>query len=697
MAVTPFIKPITSRNGVFYAFQSAINDINLVNSQQGYKFSFSKFAMLRIPEMGVSDFADDINKMQFLASGDTPLIDDISSSASVNLANSFQNYCLNMESVLLSQPGYKTQLGSVSERVFFKWLKELGAVRFRDSNTYERNSSVLSETDARFVEEDEDIVSDALVYNKVVKYINDISAVHTNRSDIVYTELYIYVPTDHGSSPHVLFKSVNDDNYSAGKKYVNLANRGDSIEYLSGRDDADTHPFEVLGMTNKSFYDYDGDVDITYSRWSEEQGAYDPDVSWFVSPVPNTYMTDSTFGDASNYRFKKENVSAGRSVEYIRNSLDGIMIDWDIINYKLANTDDYIENFNDFNSYIGSKDFEYNAILIYYDLVDPNDSTKTVTNLYGIQFLNTVVSSGTENIITVSTKYKPDPIDKMNGNAVSHKINFKSDNSHENAGVVKLMNTKTGGDYNTFSMDLFVNALTSMNNMASSYQNNITYITDLRNELSSLRDLYINDVNKTEILLRVGVIEESLKAADSLFENSSSVMLLIQDLFDKYNDILDGETTLDVRYNLEPSVINSVVNHIQEYNVDTVSYRRDITANPVITLNKYTNYIKHVNPIGVDILTVTGDVVVKIDDTGIDWEYGQVLDLVFDGHVKLSSVDVNIGIYTDAKNKSNSGGYYRKTIVELNAGDFESSGGKPMYRIVCIDPVNFVFEVDKIR
>ena len=52
MSVTAFIKPIQTNKGIFYTFQSAIEDINLTFSNGSNKTRFSKFALLRIPEIG---------------------------------------------------------------------------------------------------------------------------------------------------------------------------------------------------------------------------------------------------------------------------------------------------------------------------------------------------------------------------------------------------------------------------------------------------------------------------------------------------------------------------------------------------------------------------------------------------------------------------------------------------------------------
>lgn len=705
MAVTPLIKPITSKNGTFYAFQSAINDSNLIGSQEGIRFSFSKYALLRIPEIGIisePDFESTSvpNKTIFKAVGDSVLIGGVSQNQVTNFSESFQNYCLNLEAVLLSQPEYKSSSSkTVAESVFFKWLKELGCIRFRESNNFEKNSEYL-QGDNRFVEEDELFDQETgqyIGYNKVIKYINDISAIHTNKQDSVYTEIYIYTPTDHGSTPHILFKSKDSDNYKPNKQYINVANSSENIEYLSGRtqEESANHPF---GLNIKCFFDRDNDELINYEIWDESSQSFVPG-TWFGQNIDdlssNSYLTDLQFGNPTTQRLKKTRVSSGESIQYLRTQLDGIGIDWDLNNYKLAKENSSLETLNDFNSYVGSKDFEYNAILVYYDLVDLDDPTKTTTNLYGVYFLNTITPFNNEHIIPVETKYKPDILDKTNGNATSYKINLKSDTSFENVGVIKLLNTKTSGDYNTFSMDLFVEALTSINNTNKMYDKNLKFITDLYEEMTQLKSLFIDDQNKTEILQKINTLEQSLISANSLFETSDSIMQNIQNLYKIYNDILNNNTTLDVRYNLEKSAINSLVDFNQQYNIDISSYKGDFSSISSIKLMKYNNYYKHINPIGTIITSMNENKDLLINDSEVQWSYGQTFRLVFGG--SFSPMNYKIFIKTDHYNRSGLSSPYSVIIGELDLVNFTDSGYNPIFEIICIDPINFKFEIDQIK
>ena len=230
MAVAPLIKPIQTQKGMFYTFQSAIEDLSLTFNNNTNKFRFSKFALLRIPEIGIPISMETDNKVQFLAPGETPIMNGLSTSQNINLANSFQNYALNFESLLISQASYKREKKlNVSERVFWKWLKELGAVRWRDANTAEVIQT-LPAGEKRWAEDWYDPTQSN--YDRVVKYIGEIDVVNSVRNkDNSYSELYIHVPTNVGSTPTVLFNSKPDENYGPGMLIVNTPGDPLDVEY----------------------------------------------------------------------------------------------------------------------------------------------------------------------------------------------------------------------------------------------------------------------------------------------------------------------------------------------------------------------------------------------------------------------------------------------------------------------------------
>ena len=727
MAVTPLIKPVQDKRGTFYNFQSALEDINLTLTNSENAVRFSKFALLRIPEIGTPNSLATDNKIQFAALGESPILEGLNPDNNINLAESFQNYALNLEALLLSRPSYKkNERLTVAERVFWKWLKEIGAIRFQDANALEKNAAVLpidpvNHTEYRFVEKPETNST----YNKVVKYVGDIDVVNTlSSSENSYTEVYIHVPTNVGTTPHVLFKSITDANYYPGMTIANtLANPLD-IEYLSGRHYNDTHPF---GLSLKGFYDLD-DASVTTEIKNALVDPYTPG-NWFNQTINNSYYTDRTLNGQYNVatdQFIKKTDSP-IVVEYQRNTLDGISIDFDLANYKLASENPNIKVFSQFNDYVANKDFEFNAVLVYYDTYDPNtldssgNPTDFKTNLYGILILDEIKQSGLEFAIPVISKYKPNPLTKTNGNAFSFKANLKLDTSIEDTKVEKSIN-----DYSTFSLDLFTDVLTKFTQLQTTYSNKLLDLDALQQQVVGIKDLLLNSTDTAELNVRISNLETSLIANQAIFNNTTNLVNMIDNTNSKINSIISGESNITVSYNIDavrsgngividrstPNIIR-VNNTNQEYNIANGSITNIFTT-PILTLGTYSNYFAHQNNPGGSTIVLVNDHNLYINDSITAWKKGQFLRLVFDHGIDPQTFDVKI--YTDTLNKTNNG-VNGRLITVLNSTDFNpelsspdsavntlaqtinsiSPIYRPIFDIICIDDKTLTFKVDKIR
>lgn len=698
MAVTPLLKPIQNKKGILYTFQSALEDIDLKVSNGENNVRYSKFALLRIPEFGTPDSLETDNKFQFLAQGESTLLEGVNTDQNINLAQSFQSYALNMESLLISRPQYMREAErTVSERVFWKWLKEAGGIRFRDANAIEKNTDLLG-TDKRFVEES----TATNTYNKVVQYIGDIDVVNSIKSpENSYTEVYIHIPSNVGSTTHVLFESIKDNNYYPNMTIANNAKNPLDIEYLSGRHYDETHPF---GLSVKAYYDLDdGSV---YSEISDQFGGTAVPGNWFTQNINNAYYTDNIDGEfdvANNYWITKQ--SGVDSVDYARTTLDGISLDFNLDNYKLAAENPDIKVFSQFNDYIANKDFQYNAILIYYDTYDANDLNDAgepnsfTTNLYGVMFLDKIEQAGLEFEIPYITKYKPDPLNKTNGNSFSYKMNLKLDTSIENVLVEKSIN-----DYSTFSLDLFTDVLTEFKRIQTRLNDKLLEIQQITQEVEELKDLMINSEDINELNIRIENLETSIIENQAVFNNTGEIMRMIENVNDKVVDITNGDANLEVTYNtdvlkagdgmlLDKRIPNRVKleNINQTYNISNNSII-NIFDNNVIELGKYANYVRHEN--NDDIIILIRDLEVFIDDTKIPWKKGQTFRLVIEDEINPDIYDIKIK--TDAINKAGNG-VYGTTIGVLNDLDFTPSGNRPIFEIICINADTLEFKIDKIR
>ena len=348
MATTPLIRTPQADGGTFYTFSSSAKDLSRTLNNDDLKLVFSKFVLLNLPDFDRLDpntFSNYQNYMQFDTIDGAIWSGGLKGDPNVNFTESLQNYALNLEELIISDASYDNTTNlTVTERVFFKWLKETGAMRFREATSAEKISSL---TDKRFCEEDE-ITSGPRQYRRVVKYIGEIDIVNNvDKAGESYTELYINVPTEVGRTPTILFDSISDANYSPSLKIQGTS------EYIMGRNSATVHP---QGLDILAWYDYDQQL-----QGIGPAGYTDPDADWMgLGPgttvtVADAYFTEpTTFESVLNANIQKypadyNNPTGFSGSAYVRSELDGISIDFNPNDYQQIATDQNISTIPQFN------------------------------------------------------------------------------------------------------------------------------------------------------------------------------------------------------------------------------------------------------------------------------------------------------------------------------------------------------------
>ena len=224
---TPIIRPLRTKGGTLYTFSSAVEDIGLNINESYNKVRLSHYALLDIPngdEISMDDNYNEknyrINKFNVFsmpgAMWERMGIDAKNNNDGYNggmtetvnqqIAQSFLSYALNMETVIRNSGKYDyTTSLSTSERIFWKWLKETGAIRW----TY-------NDEDNGYFREDTNDVN----YKSVVKSFGKIDAMSQRSSDYgMYNEVFVNVPSSFGYINPIFFKRVEDKNYSSGRVY----------------------------------------------------------------------------------------------------------------------------------------------------------------------------------------------------------------------------------------------------------------------------------------------------------------------------------------------------------------------------------------------------------------------------------------------------------------------------------------------
>jgi len=724
MAKTPFIRPLQIQGGTFYTFSSSAEDLSFTFNNSVNKFRFSKFALLNIPDIDNSSSSYD--NIIRLNGPDSAFLDwanntqqIITGNANIDFSQSFQSYCLNLESTVISTDDYNSDLKqNVSERIFFKWLREIGAIRFRAANSSEVVSTLdqntvttvsgLPVTEKRYVEGDATAGTTGAYgmtgasYNRVVQYIGNLDIVNSvKNSTNTYSEVYVMVPTKDGNTPSVLFKNIVDQNYYPDYQWTNDPSNPLNDEYLFGRNYDDVNP---SGLTTLAIFDDDVLGSPTATYFDTGVSGATASGNWY-SPrdTANTYFTDPSFVDPSNYILTKSDNS--QSLTYVRSKLDSIGIDFDPNSYQQIVSDPNISTLEEFNSTAAAADFEFNAVLIYYDVYDPANTSDVATNLYGVLFLDDVNITSGDVFIPRLQKNRPNPVTKLNGNSYGFKINLKFDTDIDQTGVEQAIN-----DYSPFSLSMFMDAMNVLQDASSTLNNTVVQFIDVSERVSNLETLVLSTETSLDLNARITSLEQTIAANQALFNNTQAVMNLINQNYDLVRALINNETSVEVSYNLDllkqgtgilldRAVPNEVTvkNSNQDFNIGANNGKGTLTqtgANEIVLL-EFSNYFKHVN--NGNPITLTQDLTIRIKDTN-KWKNGQRFrfsfgDPIYPGNFLVKILTDSQGLYPLT---SPSGVAYSTNIITLDESIFSSESYKPVFEIVCIDQQNLKFQVDII-
>lgn len=393
------------------------------------------------------------------------------------------------------------------------------------------------------------------------------------------------------------------------------------------------------------------------------------------------------------------------------NSVYNYGIEWSPAAYSKIVNDKNLNDLLDYSKRGG--DFRFNAILVYYDVYSKSTPANRSTNLYGVILLDNwkYDPANTGWYMPELTKYKPNEVTGLNGNAFALKLNIKFNSSLDNVGVEKNIN-----DYSTFSMDIFFDATSSLENAAKVLADANHRYNDLSARLEEVENLFLTAVDRENLSLKIAELEEAVERASLNFENSGSVLDLISSTNKRLNQIINGEIPTEIQYNtdvvvagdgttIDKSVKDKIKIHNTNYGYslnELMSYDfvngqvlenidSNVKFNPQLAaaqglwsrIKKYDNLIR----VHLDQEDFINDLNIYLDDSINSPKLGQTIKLVFKDTIKNLDNKV-INIYTDKKN-----GWLLKGSISV--GDLLSN--RPYIELVCVDEVNKTFEIEIIR
>lgn len=671
MAATPLLSLI--KKGTFITFQSAAEDMNnvFVQSDANRKFVFSKFALLNIPHI-TDQQSTKQNNINF-NNIEGHFVNGLNQNLSIlerhrlDFCESFQNYLMNLETLITSQKTYdRTNPRTVSERIFFKWLKEIGAIRYQEN----AQTKLFSEEESS-------------TYSRIVQYVGeiDMQGSNSNTNENSFNEVYINVPSQAGNTPTVLFKSISDNNYNE-----RTIIRGEG-ELIKGRN-KNQNPTSA-GLTIEAIYDQD----VHHKSLNYEN-------SWYVSKGidnNNCYYTDPSFSDASNDVIKRETTDKGRVHTYKRSRLDGVSIDFDlsdyedVVSYNKSNTD-RILTFNQYNQLEKANNFDFNVILVYYDTYSVDNPSDSVTNLYGVLFVDDFKLDGNNVKIGTLTKIQQDNLINQQGNGIGFRLNFKFDVSNN---TVDRKVEVSVNDYNTFSMQMFMEAMNTVAAVNRNYETLLQYNQKLIEQNKSLQDI-IRTLNLPEYRAMI----EQYRSLPVMSNSNSGLNDIVSKLSQKVNEILTGKTTVEVVNNLSINAKSGIEAIFSDGMLTLANTRQRYSTIHQVDFDVLSknNYVHNTVQLGVsDTLVVhssefdqkvaANHLMIRIDDSVNGWSVGQTLTIIFDKPIDFGSF--GIILYTDAKNVSQEQSEYSKTVGIIP----EIKSKNPIIEVTCINPSQYKFIV----
>ena len=485
-------------------------------------------------------------------------------------------------------------------------------------------------------------------YSKLVQYIGDIDVSNDkNYQGNTYNEIFINVPSSVGYTPEVLFKS-SEYNTTATQYPINT-------NYINGRD-GQTHP--------------------------------DPNIN--LDPISDNI--DSTI-----------NLDVNETYNY--------GIDFDEAAYAKIVNDSTLNNIFDYSKRGG--DFRFNAILVYYDVYSKSNGGNKSTNLYGIILLdNWKQDPGSSGwYIPEFTKYKPNDVTGLNGNAYALKLNVKFNSSLDNVGVEKNIN-----DFSTFSMDIFFDTTSSLENASKILIEANKNYSDLVTRFEDLETLFLTQLEQEDLVSRINTLETAIENAALNFSSSSDILDMLSSTNQRLNQIINGEIPTEVQYNtdvlragdgikIDKSSKNAIKVHNTNYGYslnELYSYKiangqiisnlnSETPFNPSYSdtdsiwtrIKKYDNLVR----IYLEENAFNNNLNIYLDDSVTTFKKGQTIKFTFKTPI-LNLNNHKINIYTDKQN-----GW----ILKASIPSTDLLSNKPYIEMICVDEINKTFELEIIR
>jgi len=377
------------------------------------------------------------------------------------------------------------------------------------------------------------IINVELIYDKTIKYIGEISAINnTLIENKAFSEVWAYLPHQNGATSDILFRTVSDKNYSPGLQFPILQSQ-DQPEIIGAEN------FNSPIVTNPDEYPGDQYAQFNLDQKYTTSFGYQDRLRGDYYGIP--YDTDRTNEKVAQQPYVYPTFDS--------TNIDGLTMDFDTSHYSKMNLPGQaVDNFDDFNAlYINGeapKDFEFNAILWYYEVEDTSqikttsstdsdisvneteensvttvtrvtttteyvaDEPRKSTNLYGVTFLN-----GLDKNIYDTEKQGLKPYEKLvttdtqDGLSYSFSLNLNFNILTEN--VIETYDpTKI---YSLFGFDLYTEVMRRLAQTNDEFVQIIQQNTNLQQDVLQLKSLIYSQTDIDKINFQIQSLYDLLK------------------------------------------------------------------------------------------------------------------------------------------------------------------------------------------
>ena len=643
---TPLVRIPQPMGGTMYAFASSARDMTRAFNSSDLNFEFSKYALLDLP-----DFTDSVNGSNTIdfelnlkqASGQ----EYVAGMPNVDFAQTFQNYALNLEELLLQDDDYDPIiLQSDAEKIFFKWLSALGAIDFvaADSNQT-LFGNYTEKVNGAFASDN---------YDRVVKYLGTIDV----ENDVAYQgntyhEVYINVPTSVGYTPTVLFKPGNY-NTTATKLYAS--------DYIEGRA-GQTHP------------DPNININTVVDDYTSNSGAY-------YNIQTNATNSVGLEFNANAYEEINNNPDVKSLLDFAKKgqkfTFNAILVYYDIYSqsipanratnlYGILILDDIQDSYGP-----GSK---INEQIKY----KPNEVTGLNGNAFSLK-LNLKFNSSLDNV-GVETSVNDFTTFSMD-------LFMDTTTALENATelLIQANNRYAKIDARLDSIENLVTAsedTASLSNRVAELEEDFQNASIQLADSNSLLDLISKAHNRINKLIDGSIPVELQYNTDVIFAGKGTEIDKSIPNKIKINSTIDGYRLSTVYlWNITGNAIAGQISTTNKFDIGLTG----AGASKFAIWSRLESFSNRLSLNGLIENDPESDLNIYIDDGVISWKKGQTFKIVFD---TINMLGNNIKIWTSTTTN------YDVLVADINPSQLITN--KPYIELVCIDPANYQFEADILR